>query len=220
MQIKEHPSVQAWSRTNSRSLWHRDFVHQALAYLSEVTIFRSTALNLYVDDFKPEPEDALPHLQMFLCNSARSLATAWDIQRIRRDFTVLEAAQTLLQNEVVVIKGETDGKSGEQEPDVLWSRKSFFYKLLTCTEFEVPVSTIIEDVQEMPTLNQTSTSLDEVLRVMCVTHVEVVGLVDDQGAIVRVISFGDIVRSFVKELQQIYQNPGEFARLQKEVSSR
>lgn len=219
MQIAEHSSVRAWSRTNSRSLWHRDFVHQALAYLSEVTIFRSTALNLFVDDFKADPEDALPHLQMFLCNSARSLATAWDIQHIHRDITVLEAAQTLLQNEVVVISGEMDEDSGHHEPDVLWSRKSFFYKLLTCTQFLVPVSSILQDVQEMPTLHQSSTSLDEVIRVMCVTHVEVVGLIDDQGTIVRVISFGDIVRAFVKELEEIYQNPEEFAQLQKEVTS-
>ena len=83
-------------------------------------MFRSTTLRLFLEKFKDHPEDALPHLQMLLSNTARTLATAWDIQYIRRDTTILEAAQTLLHNEVVVISGRIDQQHGAQEPDVLW----------------------------------------------------------------------------------------------------
>ena len=58
----------------------------------------------------------------------------------------------------------------------------------------------------MPVLQQAGTFIHEVIRMMCVTHVEVVGLCDEYGSIVRVISFGDIAKAFVKELKQISQS--------------
>lgn len=49
-----------------------------------------------------------------------------------------------------------------------------------------------------------SSGLNEVLRVMCLSHSETIGLVNDQGSVEAVIQFADIYRAFVKEMSEIY----------------
>ena len=149
-----------------------------------------------------DPEAALPHLQMFLAAPAYSLASAFSVERLATSTKIVEVAAVIAKNQFVVISGWEDDEG--VHPDALVDSRTFFFRLLGCTDFDVEVLTIMDDVQEVPTLHVASTSLDQVLRVMTINHCEIVGLVNDEGSVQSVVRYNDIFKAFVQEVNLIY----------------
>jgi len=165
--------------------------------------FRSKTLNAFVDSFKEDPDSALPHLQILLSAPARTIATAFQVNRVESTDTIAEVVKTLSENDTVVISGNEDAADELLRFDVLLGSKPFFYKAITCVDFDQPVSTVINDIQELPTMHN-SCFLNEVLRVMCVSHVSTVGIYDDSFSIIAIIRFSDIFNAVLKEISELH----------------
>ena len=67
----EVETVREWSHTHNQALWHKHLLPDALRFLLEKSALRSRHLQAFIEDFKLDPDAALPHLQMFLTAPAR-----------------------------------------------------------------------------------------------------------------------------------------------------
>jgi hypothetical protein len=195
-------TLREWSFKNNVNLSHQDSLPEALQYLSELTKFRAKNLEIFVDYFKNDPEAALPHIQLLLAAPANSLASAFSLKRLPRETRIVDVAAQVCRFECVVISGWEDDNG--VHPDVLWDQRTLFARILSCTDFAAEVSTILDDVQEVPTLHAASSGIDEVLRVMCASHSEIVGLVNNVGSVESVVFFSEIFKEICKEISRIY----------------
>jgi len=150
-----------------------------VCYSVEAINFRSESINLFVDDFKSDPDSALPHVQMFLGAPASSLATVFSVEHMSHQTNLFEVVATISKSQFVVINGYED-EAGVMHRDALWDQRAVLFKLIGCTDFDVSVTSVLNDVPELPTLHVASSGHDEVLRIMSVHGTNVVGLVDDQ----------------------------------------
>jgi len=198
-----HQSVREWSHENNQSLFDREHIAQAIHYSVEAINFRSESINLFVDDFKSDPDSALPHVQMFLGAPASSLATVFSVEHMSHQTNLFEVVATISKSQFVVINGYED-EAGVMHRDALWDQRAVLFKLIGCTDFDVSVTSILNDVPELPTLHVASSGLDEVLRTMSVHGTNVVGLVDDQGSVVSVVQYSDLFKAFIKEINSLY----------------
>ena len=198
-------TVREWSHRQNQSLWDGE-ITQALHYLVQSSHYCSRNLNIFIEDFKMDPEAALPHLQMFLSEKASSLATAFGIEHLTRNAKIWQAAATISESQCLVISGWED-ENGVVS-DVLWDQQHLFVRLMSCDNFDLEVHSILDDVQQVPTLFADSAGLDEVLRIMCTQHTQVVGLVNDEGSVQSVVKYSDIFKAFVKEIGRIYFDDG------------
>lgn len=197
--------VREWSADANKSLFSPELAQESLHYLQQVTAFRSKVLNSFVDDFNDDPDSALPHLQILLSAPARTIATAFEVNRVESTDKISDVAKALDQNETVVISGSEDAEDTHLRRDLLLGSKPFFYKAITCVDFDQPVSSIVNDIQELPTMHN-SCFLNEVLRVMCVSHVSTVGIYDDSYSIIAIVKFADIFSAVLKEIEVLYQD--------------
>ena len=198
-----HASVQQWSRLANESMYHRELLQDATKYLQETSAMRSRLLNTFIEDFKDDPHSALPHLQMFLTTPAKAIGKSFSVHRVERSDPICDVLKILSHQDAVVVSGHED-EQGDLQPDVLWGAKAVFCKALTCLDFDAAVETIMSDVPELPSLHHSSTTLFQVLRVMCVNHLDTVGLIDDGRSVIALITFSDISAAFHKEVTDIY----------------
>jgi hypothetical protein len=198
----EAETVREWSRTHNQALSDKQLLSDSLHFLLEKTCLRSRHLNVFIEDFKLDPEAAPAHVQMFLTAPARSLATAFNIESVPSDAKILQVAAAICKGQYVVVTGRQDAQGTVR--DAIWDQEGLFSKLLACDNFDLEVHAILDDVPEVPTLPVESAGLDEVLRVMSVSHVHTVGLVDDAGRVRSVVKYQDIFRAFVREMTEIY----------------
>ena len=196
-------SVRAWARRNQGVGREVKVAEEdALRFLCEMTIFRSRTLGMHVEEYRQAPEEALPHVQMFLAAPVHSVATAFGVKYLPRETPLVEAVAVIAESRFVVISGWEDS-DGVIHPDTLWDQQRLFYKLLSCEDFSCEVHRVLDDVPEVPTLH-VGCGLDEVMRIMCILHCEFVGLVNDCGNIESVVRFADIFQTFVKEINTLY----------------
>ena len=151
--VEGHPSVRAWSRVNNESVCSPEAGKQAIHYLIQLTNFRTRHIDIFLDDFKDDPDAALPHLQMFLTMPASSVAQSLGVVSLSRDASIAEAAAFLVKNPYLVIRGSGNDENGIPNRDALWDQKSIFFRLISCSDFEAQVHTILEDVPELATMN-------------------------------------------------------------------
>jgi len=147
---KQPGSVREWAQDNNESMYDPDARRHAFNYLVQLTNFRSRHLEIYLDDFKDDPDTALPHMQMFLAMPAKSVAQSLGVVSVSRDTSIAEASALLVKNNYLVVRG-----SGldELSRDSLWDQKTLFFRLIGCNDFEAEVDTILDDVQELPTMH-------------------------------------------------------------------
>jgi hypothetical protein len=213
--LTELSSVQRWSQLSNQSLHHPDLLKDAMKYMMVIMSVRSKALNAFVEDFVEDPSSALPHLQMFLTGPVKSIETALPVKRVEQSDSIIKTLKEMTEQGAVVVSGQQNlGDDEDQshqslDKDVLIGSKAFFCKAIMCMEFDEEVRSILPDIQELPTLHYSSSTLYEALRVMCVSHVEIIGLVDDNGCIISLISFADINAAFYKEVCKIYDKEGD-----------
>jgi len=212
----EVETVREWSHTHNQALWHKHLLPDALRFLLEKSALRSRHLQAFIEDFKLDPDAALPHLQMFLTAPARSLATAFDIEHFPADTKIVQVAAAISKSQYAVISGRQDEGTVR---DTLWDQEGLFLKLLACDNLDLEVHTIMDDVPEVPTLFVDSAGLDEVLRVMSVSHVGTVGLVDDAGRVRSIVKYQDIFKAFVREMRQVYYSDDNRPDLAKSLES-
>ena len=198
----EAETVREWSHWHNKALWDKQELPDALRFLLEKSALCSRHLEAFIEDFKLDPEAALPHLQLFLTASARSLATGFDIETFSGDARLLQVAAAISKSQYAVISGWQDELGIVR--DVLWDQEGLFLKLISCDNVDLEVRTIMDDVPEVPTLSVDSAGLDEVLRVMSVSRVRTVGLMDDAGRVRSVVRYQDIFKAFVREMTNMY----------------
>ena len=146
-------SVRAWARRNQGVGREGQVAEEdALRFLCEMTIFRSRTLGKYVEEYWQAPEEALPHVQMFLTAPVHSVATAFGVKYLPRETPLVEAVAAIAKSRFVVISGWEDS-DGVVHPDTLWDQQRLFYKLLSCEDFSCEVHRVLDDVPEVPTMH-------------------------------------------------------------------
>lgn len=155
----KHGSVREWSRDNNEIICHPEAGKQAMHYLIQLTNFRTRHIDIFLDDFKDDPDAALPHLHMFLTLPASSLAQSLGVVSLSRDASIAETAAFLAKNQYIVIRGSGNDEDGNPHRDTLWDQQAIFFRLISCSDCEAEVHTILDDVQELPTMHCTCPAL-------------------------------------------------------------
>jgi hypothetical protein len=202
---QEHGKGRAWSHANNKHFCDKQLLNAATDHLVALTNLRSQHLEHYIEEFIETPEQAPKHIQTILSMSAQDCATFFDIKRLPRSTTIMQAAWIIAKSQYVVISGvkHADVANGLNVRDAIWNKHSLFIKMLACTNFGCEISEILDDVPELPTLSMESSDLAEVLRVMFTYHTEVVGLVNDAGSINSVVQLSDIFQVLLREISSL-----------------
>lgn len=140
----------------------------------------------------PEHDPEFPnHIKELFAKPASSVSSAFNVQRVNLDTTVLEAMKLLKESETIIVDGWVDCESGESAKEMIWNRTSFLEVAAGVVDPRQPISTIAEQVVTVPTVPLEET-LDEVWKCMIAMGFDEVGTRSADGQVSGVVLFTDL----------------------------